>query len=577
MIYNGIPGSPGIAVGKPYLHLAKEMKIDRSPVLKCDIENELKRLDRAVSAAMDELADIRDRTLLEMGEENARVFDAQMAMLNDPALIGEAKELIKNECANSADAVDRIIDKFTRIYLKMNDEYLRERAADIKDVGSRLIKNILGTSARHKVGIDSEAIIVADDLMPSDIALFDKRYVLGFATYAGGATSHAAIMARSLGIPAVSGLEGITSKILYDGIIILDGNEGKLITQPDNSQLKYYRMQADRYFRKKTELKTLAMFPAVTTDGRSVSITGNIGSPRDLDEVVSNGGDGVGLYRTEFLYLEKETLPDEEEQFQAYKTVAERLGGKPVTIRTLDIGGDKKLPYLELPVEANPFLGWRAIRVCLERREIFKTQLRAILRASAYGDVHVMYPMISSANEVREANVVLEEAKKELRTEGVAFNENIKVGVMIEIPSAALTADIIIKEADFFSIGTNDLCQYTLAVDRMNPRISHLYQPLHPAVLRLVKNTIEVSHNSKKFTGMCGEMAGEPLASVLLLGLGLDEFSMSASSMLLIKRIIRNVSFNVAKKIAAQALKLSTAEDVRAYMQKAMEKLGIEY
>jgi phosphotransferase system enzyme I (PtsI) len=405
----------------------------------------------------------------------------------------------------------------------------------------------------------------------------NRNVVLGFATDIGGGTSHTAIMAKSLGIPAVLGLGDISKKVRDSDYLIIDGMEGKVIVNPEAGLKEEYEQKIREYKKQREKFDDSAYLPAVTTDGRRLEISGNIGTPEDIDSVKARGGDGVGLFRTEFLYMNRDSLPTEEEQFEEYRRAAVGLCGKPVIIRTLDIGGDKRLPYLQLPEEMNPFLGWRAIRICLEKKDIFKTQLRAILRASSYGNILIMFPMISGVGEVREAKEVLFEAKSELIRENIKFNEDIKVGIMVEIPSAAMTADTIAKEVDFFSIGTNDLCQYTLAVDRMNPKVSKLYQPLHPGILKLIKNVIDASHRQGIFTGMCGGMAGSGEAAIILMGLGLDEYSMSAASIPVIKSIVRNVSYEKAKEIACHALELETPEEVLEYSRCVLKQLNIEY
>jgi phosphotransferase system enzyme I (PtsI) len=460
----------------------------------------------------------------------------------------------------------------------MDDEYMKERAADIKDVGGRLMRNALGLKEQDLSLINEDTVVIAYDLTPSDTATMNKEKVLGFATDIGGRTSHTAIMARSLEIPAVLGLKSITQEVKDKDLVIVDGIEGVVIVNPDEKTQKEYldkKAEYEAFIRELAELKDL---PAKTLDGHEVELVGNIGTPKDVEGVLRNGGSGVGLYRTEFLYMDSDTMPDEEKQYKAYKEVFESMGDHPVIIRTLDIGGDKNLPYLQLDEEMNPFLGLRAVRLCFVEKELFKTQLRAILRASAFGNAHIMFPMISNVQEVRQAKAILEECKQELREEKISFDENIKVGIMVEIPSAAVTADIIASEVDFFSIGTNDLCQYTLAVDRMNETVSYLYQPLSPAILRLVKMVIDASHNAGggKFTGMCGELAGDPHAALILLGLGLDEFSMSASSVPQIKKIIRSVNKKDAEIIAEKALKLSTEEEVKAMVDEELSKLDIK-
>ena len=573
MILQGIAGSKGIVSGRVYIY-QQSIEIDSTNIRDDQIPDELDKVDKAAEQTRHQIHRIKEIALRDFGEDKAAIFDAHLMILEDPMLVPEIKETIKNDRVQAGYAVKKSTGKLVEMFSDIEDEYLKERIADIKDVGNRLIRNILGAADEGLEAIGRDVLVVAHDLTPSDTATMDKKHIKGFATEIGGKTSHTAIMARSLGIPAVLGLGDIMKKIKNDDYIILDGIEGVVIVNPDKGQIEEYERKARKHKEDMDSLKAIAELPAVTTDGRSIEISANIGSPEDVQSAISYGADGVGLYRTEFLYMNRESLPSEDEQFEAYKTVAERFKDKPIIIRTLDIGGDKKLPYLELPDEMNPFLGWRAIRICLERKDLFKTQLRAILRAGAYGNVLMMYPMISAVDEVIEANKVLDEAKSELKAEGIAFNESIKTGVMIEIPSAALTADIIIKEVDFFSIGTNDLCQYTLAVDRMNEKISKLYQPFHPGILRLIKTVIDASHKEGKFTGMCGELAGDPAAAVILLGLGLDEFSMSASSMPQIKKIIRSVSYEKAKAYAQNALNMRYSSEIHEYALKIIDELN---
>ena len=576
MELKGSPVSEGIVVGKAYLYLKEELKACKTQVSARGIEEEIAKLQEAFDKSRVEIEQIKEKAGLELGEEKAGIFGAHLSILNDPALFGEICQLIKTEAIDSASATETIIDKFALMYSRIPDEYIRERAADIKDVGSRIMKNILGIEFKNLSGLDEEVIIVAHDLTPSDTALLDRKYTLGFATDIGSTTSHTAILARSLGIPAVVGLGDVSSRVENGDTIILDGFTGSIITHPDADTVAQYRKRMSEYTRYKQELSQASGLPSVTPDGRHVEIFGNIGSVEDIDGVNAGGAEGVGLFRTEFLFLNRKTQPDEEEQFRVYRAAAERLNGKPLIIRTFDIGGDKKLPYLELPEEANPFLGWRAIRICLDKRDMFKTQLRAILRAGVYGDVKMMYPMISGIDEVRKANAILDEVKNELRSEKKNFKEDIETGVMIEIPSAAVTADIIAREVDFFSIGTNDLCQYCLAVDRMNPKISHIYQPLHPGVLRMIKGVIDAAHKLGKKTGMCGEMASDPLAAVILMGMGLDEFSMNASSIAAVKKVIRSITFQKAGEFAEYVLTLATAEEITAEARKLLDGTGFK-
>ncbi|GAQ25796.1 phosphoenolpyruvate--protein phosphotransferase [Tepidanaerobacter syntrophicus] len=570
----GIAASPGIEIGKAHVVKHEQVVINTSPIKKEDIGKEIKKLEDALTTTKLQLEKIKEKAQKELGSEKAKIFDAQLMVLEDPVFINEIKSKIESELITADNAVSQVVNSYIAEFGSAKDEYLKERAADIKDIGERLIKNILGISV-DAFSLEQEAIIIAKDLTPSDTAQMDKEKVKAFATDMGGRTSHTAIMARSLEIPAVVGLKDATQKIKTGDTVIIDGNEGAVYVNPDEETAKRYEKLKQDYLNKVKELKQLKDLPAETSDNaKRVEISANIGTPKDVKGALENGAEGVGLYRTEFLYMDRQSLPTEEEQFDAYRQVVEKMAPRPIIIRTLDIGGDKKLPYLNMPDELNPFLGWRAIRICLDRPDILKTQLKAILRASAYGKARIMYPMISGVDEVRRANKILDEAKAELYAEGKDFDEDIEVGIMVEIPSAAVTADILAKEVDFFSIGTNDLIQYTLAVDRMNEHISYLYEPFHPAVLRLIKNVIDSSHKEGKWTGMCGEMAGDPLAAPILLGMGLDEFSMSASSIPKVKKIIRLLTYDEAKEIAGKALSMSEPADIRAMVKEIVEKIG---
>lgn len=574
MVFSGIAGSEGIAAGRAYVFINNQTEIDMESVAKEAIGTELEKLNEGIELSRTQLMRLKEKVLQEFNENEAQIFEAHRMMLEDPEFIGAVREAITSGAANAAYAVKKVADSYVALFEQIEDDYMRGRAADIKDVSGRLIRNIMGISSWDLLSINSPVIIVAHDLTPSDTAMMNKDYVLGFTTDVGGATSHTAIMARSLGIPAVLGLGDVSGRIQDGDYIIIDGFEGKVLINPDKEQQAEYELKISRHRERREKLAEVAHHPAITVDGRRVEISGNIGTPEDVHSVAANGGDGVGLFRTEFLYMNSNSLPGEEEQYEQYSKAAALLQGKPLIIRTLDIGGDKKLPYLSIPEEMNPFLGWRAIRICLERQDIFKTQLRAILRASAEGNILIMFPMISGVREVREAKKILEEVKEELRRENIKFDERIKVGIMVEIPSAAMTADIIAKEVDFFSIGTNDLCQYTLAVDRMNQKVSGLYQPLHPGILRLIKNVVDASHKHGKFTGMCGEMAGTEEACVILLGLGLDEFSMSAASIPAIKNVVRNVTFSQAEEIANHALELDTPEEILEYSRNLLNQIN---
>ena len=574
MIYSGIAGSEGIAAGEAYVYLNNQTEIDKETIAADAINTEIEKLNEGIELSRTQLMRLKEKVLHEFDKSKAQIFEAHIMMLEDPEFTGAAREAITSDSVNAAYAVQKVADSFIAVFEQIEDDYMRARAADIKDVSSRLIRNILGICSWDLLSINRPVIIVSHDLTPSDTALMNKNHVLGFTTDVGGSTSHTAIMARSLGIPAVLGLGDISSKIKDGDYLIIDGFEGKLIINPSQEQKAEYEKKISQYKEQRKKLEEVSSLPAVTLDGRRIEISCNIGTPEDVYGALENGGDGVGLFRTEFLYMNSSSLPDEEEQYEKYRKAAELLQGKPLIIRTLDIGGDKKLPYLPIPEEMNPFLGWRAIRICLERQDIFKTQLRAILRASADGNILIMFPMISGVGEVREAKKILEEVKEELRREKIKFDEKIRIGIMVEIPTAAMTADAIAKEVDFFSIGTNDLCQYALAVDRMNPKVANLYQPLHPGILRLIKNVIEASHKNGKFTGMCGEMAGTKEACLILLGLGLDEFSMSAASIPAIKDIVRNVTSEQAEEIARHALELETPEEIMEYSRNVLKEIG---
>ena len=569
MIYKGIAASEGIVMGKVFLYTKEKVQIERDTIHKGTTTVEMEKFNDALILTKEQLSNIRKKASNELDEDQAEVFDAHMMILTDPVFLEDIKKLIEEERINAAYAAEKTVNKFIDIFQNIEDDYLKDRRIDIKDVGERLIRNILGISVDSLQSLNEKVVIVAHDLTPSDTSLLDKSCVLGIATSIGGKTSHTAIMARSLEIPAVLGLGNILEKVKNDDFVILDGIEGELIIDPDENQMRVYSSKLKGYTEKRNRLQRFIDLPSVTLDGKKVGLNANIGTPKELTAVISNGGEGIGLYRTEFLYMDRTDFPDEENQFLSYKEVAEGLKGKPAIIRTLDIGGDKNIPYLNLPDEMNPFLGWRAIRICLDRPDIFRTQLRAILRASAFGKVRIMYPMISAVDEVRSANLILSEVKQELADEGINFDKDIEVGIMVETPGAAITADIIIPEVDFFSIGTNDLCQYTLAVDRINEKVSHLYQPFHPGILRLIKNAIDVSHRYGKTTGICGEIAGDPLASMILIGLGIDELSMSPSAMPTIKRIIRNVSYEQSKKVAQHALMLSETEEIINYAKES--------
>ena len=574
MRIQGISGSRGVAVGNVYRYIQEEIVIPDYTVADDKVEEEIGKFAAAMAATLKQLDTIRQKALDEMGPEEAAIFEAHMQIAQDPSLSDGIKSLVESSHTNVVAATAQTIETFANIFLGMEDPYMRERGADIKDIGDRLMRNMLGMNPRGLSHISGEVILVAQDLAPSDTASLDKNVVKGIVTAAGGPTSHAAIMARTLEIPAVMGVGDIESFVDGDKAVVL-GTDGIVEMNPSDADWDEYTNQAAAFQEELKRLRESANLEATTTDGHHVELFGNIGKAKDAKNALTMGAQGIGLYRTEFLYMENDELPAEDVQFEEYKKVAQDMKGKPVIIRTMDIGGDKELKCLDLPSEMNPFLGYRAIRISLNRPDIFKVQLRALLRASAFGDIHIMYPMIASVEEVKQANVMLDECKEELTVEGKEFNKDIKVGIMIEVPAAAVISPILAKYVDFFSIGTNDLCQYTLAVDRMNEAISSLYQPLHPGVLRLIKHVIDASHEQGKFTGMCGELASDPVATMILLGLGLDEFSMTASSIPLIKNILRSVSKAECEEVANKALTMDTAEEITGYAKSVLIEKGL--
>ena len=532
----GIAASKGYAIGTVFLQEHEEIVITDQKVT--DVAAEKEALQKSLDASRAQLEKIKEKAAAEMGEEKAAVFEAHITLLDDPEFTGAMAMEIESNSINAMKAVDNVTNMFVSIFESMEDVYMRERAADIKDVSKRIIANLAGKSADAFAITEANTVVVAHDLTPSDTAQLDRSKVVGFITNIGGRTSHAAIMARTLEIPAVLGLGDITSAVKTGDKIIVDGITGDVIINPSEDVIAEYEAKKEKFKAEQEELKKLIDVKTTTKSGKRVEVCGNIGQPEDVLGVIANGGDGVGLFRTEFLYMDRDNAPTEEEQYESYKFVLEKMEGKQVVIRTLDIGGDKTLPYLPLPEEMNPFLGYRAIRLCLDRKEIFKVQLRALLRASVYGNLCVMFPMISGLEEFQNAKAVVEECKAELRAEGKEYSDSIQWGIMVEIPAAAVYADELAKHVDFFSIGTNDLIQYTLAADRMSEKVSYLYNPMHPAVLRLIKMTIDGAHKHGKWVGMCGEMAGDEAAIPTLVEYGLDEFSMSATSILNAKKII---------------------------------------
>ena len=560
MNIKGIAASNGIAIAKAFKLIEPELTVVKATI--SDVEAEINLYKAALVKTTEELQKIKVKAAQNLSEEEAAVFDAHINMANDPELLSQTTDKIKSESVNAAYAFDEVSNMFIMMFESMDNEYFRERAADIKDIKKRILAHLLGVKVNDPSTIDEQVVIIAEDLTPSDTAQLDRNFVKGFATNIGGRTSHSAIMARSLEIPAVVGTKTILEDVKDGDMIILDGLEGNVIVNPTAEQVAHYEEVAKQYEAQKAEWAKLKNEKTVSKDGQHVELAANIGTPKDVEGVLANGGEAVGLYRTEFLYMGRDNFPTEEEQFEAYKAVLEAMGDKPVVVRTLDIGGDKELPYLHLPKEMNPFLGYRAIRLCLDDTDLFRTQLRALLRASAYGKLRIMFPMIATLNEFRSAKALLLEEKAKLVAEGVTVSEEIEVGMMVEIPSAAVLADQFAKEVDFFSIGTNDLIQYTMAADRMNEKVSYLYQPYNPSILRLVKMVIDAAHKEGKWTGMCGEMAGDQTAIPLLLGLGLDEFSMSATSILPARSLISKLSKAEMADLAAEALNKSTVEEV---------------
>ena len=560
MNIKGIAASNGIAIAKAFKLIEPELTVVKATI--SDVEAEINLYKEALVKTTEELQKIKVKAAQNLSEEEAAVFDAHINMANDPELLSQTTDKIKSESVNAAYAFDEVSNMFIMMFESMDNEYFRERAADIKDIKKRILAHLLGVKVNDPSTIDEQVVIIAEDLTPSDTAQLDRNFVKGFATNIGGRTSHSAIMARSLEIPAVVGTKTILEDVKDGDMIILDGLEGNVIVNPTAEQVAHYEEVAKQYEAQKAEWAKLKNEKTVSKDGQHVELAANIGTPKDVEGVLANGGEAVGLYRTEFLYMGRDNFPTEEEQFEAYKAVLEAMGDKPVVVRTLDIGGDKELPYLHLPKEMNPFLGYRAIRLCLDDTDLFRTQLRALLRASAYGKLRIMFPMIATLNEFRTAKALLLEEKAKLVAEGVTVSEEIEVGMMVEIPSAAVLADQFAKEVDFFSIGTNDLIQYTMAADRMNEKVSYLYQPYNPSILRLVKMVIDAAHKEGKWTGMCGEMAGDQTAIPLLLGLGLDEFSMSATSILPARSLISKLSKAEMADLAAEALNKSTVEEV---------------
>ncbi len=569
---SGILASPGVAFAKALVLKEQEIVINQAPISSSQVDNEIARFYEARTKSAQQLEAIKVMAGKTFGEEKEAIFEGHIMLLEDEELEQDILGLIRDENFSAERAIHHAIEQYASMMAELDDPYLRERATDFRDIGSRLVKNVLGLEIINLSTIDEEVILVANDLTPSETAQINLNFVRGFVTDIGGRTSHTSIMARSLELPAIVGTNVITKEVQSGDFLILDAIHNEVHINPSDEVVAKTKAAQAKFVAEKAELAKLRELPATTTDGHQVEVCSNIGTIKDMDGAHRNGAEGVGLYRTEFLFMDRDSLPTEEEQFQAYKEVAMSMPDKPIIVRTMDIGGDKELPYMKFPKEMNPFLGWRAVRIFFDRKDIMHTQLRAILRASKFGKLRIMFPMIISVEEFRSLKIELAKLKDELRAEGHAFDEDIEVGIMIETPAAAVMARHLAKDADFFSIGTNDLTQYTLAVDRGNEMISRLYNPLSPAVLNLIKQVIDASHAEGKWTGMCGELAGDERATVLLLGMGLDEFSMSAISIPRVKQLVRNVSYDEAKSLADRALASATAAEVEAIVDEYFVK-----
>ncbi|OLS02085.1 phosphoenolpyruvate--protein phosphotransferase [Tissierella creatinophila] len=566
----GLGTSPGVGIGKIFLYKEVKLEIKKNNV--DDFNLELERFNKSIEKAKTEIDELYHITKKDVGEKEAEIFLAHKMMLEDPEFIKGVEEKIKGEKINAEWAVEETANAFISLFENIEDEYLKARAADLKDVSSRILRILLNKDSVDLLSIYEKSIIVAEDLTPSDTASMNKEMVVGLVTELGGRTSHTSIIARTLDIPAIAGIENIIDRVNHGDMIIIDGDSGEIILNPTEEELDFYREKLQREERLKEKLKDMVGKETKSKDGHKVELVGNIGTPSDIDKVLEKDGEGVGLFRSEFLYMDNDSLPTEDKQFEAYKEVAMKLQDKPLVIRTLDVGGDKEIPYLNLPKEMNPFLGYRAIRVGLDRPEILKTQLRAIYRASHYGNIKIMFPMISSIDELREAKSIAKEVRESLKEDNIPFSDKVEIGIMVEIPAVAVHAKAFAKEVDFFSIGTNDLIQYTLAVDRGNQNISNLYNQYHPAILRLIKMTIDGGHEEGIWVGMCGEVAGDKKLVPILLGMGLDEFSMSAGSILGARYIIRNTSKEEIKSHIDRVLNLSTATDVENYIDENILK-----
>ena len=567
-VLKGIAASDGVAIAKAYMLVDPDLSFEKTTV--SDTDAEVARLHDAFDASKAELKVIKDKAVENLGEEEAEVFEAHITILSDPEMLGQIEGKIKDDKVNAEEALKEVTDTFISMFEAMTDNaYMQERAGDIRDVTKRVLSHLLGVTLPSPALIDSEVIVVAHDLTPSDTAQLDRKYVKGFITDIGGRTSHSAIMSRTLEIPAVVGSESATTDIKEGDTVVLDGINGDALVAPTDAEVADYQQKAKDFVAQKAEWAKLKNEATVSKDGKHFELASNIGTPDDMDGVLDAGSEAIGLFRSEFLYMNSSELPDEDTQFEAYKKVVEGMNGKPVIVRTMDIGGDKELPYLPLPDEMNPFLGYRAIRISLDRDDIFRTQLRALLRASHYGQLRIMFPMIATLDEFRKAKAIFEEEKAKLVAAGTPVADDIKLGIMIEIPAAAILADQFAKEVDFFSIGTNDLIQYSFAADRGNEQVSYLYQPYNPSLLRLIKHVIDAAHANGRFTGLCGEVAGDQIAVPLLMGLGLDEFSMSSTSVLKTRSLMKKLDTKEMAKLADKALnECVTNEEVKELVEK---------